>query len=98
LLRKGIAEGLAILGSQPESCANCSQGRAEANCVLVIRELLTDADWVLWGSLNGLLPTLAEAAPGEFLDAVEKAIASDALSISMSFFPRKVTASLAIII
>ncbi|TCD46871.1 hypothetical protein [Chlorobium sp. N1] len=74
VLRKGIAEGLAILGSQPESCDNCSQGTAEATCVLVARELLTDADWVLWGSLNGLLPTLAEAAPNEFLDAVEKAM------------------------
>lgn len=74
VLRKGIAEGLAILGSQQEACANCSQGQAEATCVLVIRELLTDADWVLWGSLNGLLPTLAEAAPGELLDVVEKAM------------------------
>jgi len=74
MLRKGIAEGLAILGSQPESCVNCSQGRAEATSVLVIRKLLTDATWVLWGSLNGLLPTLAEAAPAEFLDAVEKAM------------------------
>jgi hypothetical protein len=74
VLRNGIAEGLAILGSQVKACGNCSQGKAEATCVLVIRELLTDADWVLWGSLNGLLPTLAEAAPGEFLDAVEKAM------------------------
>lgn len=74
VLRKGIAEGLAILGSQPKACANCSQGKAEATCILVIRELLTDADWVLWGSLNALLPTLAEAAPDEFLDAVEKAM------------------------
>lgn len=74
VLRKGIAEGLAILGSQPEACGNCSQGKAEATSVLVVRELLTDSDWVLWGSLNGLLPTLAEAAPGEFLDAVEKAM------------------------
>lgn len=74
VLRKGIAEGLAILGSQPEACRNCSQGKTEATCVLVIRELLADADWMLWGSLNGLLPTLAEAAPGEFLDSVEKAM------------------------
>ncbi|MCV5473806.1 hypothetical protein OFN43_33660, partial [Escherichia coli] len=36
--------------------------------------ILTDANWVLWGSLNGLLPTLAEAAPAKFLDAVEKAM------------------------
>ena len=74
VLRKGIAEGLAILGSQPDAWGNCSQGKAEATCVLVMRELLTNADWVLWGSLNSLLPTLAEAAPGEFLDAVEKAM------------------------
>lgn len=75
-LRNGIAEGLAILGSLPEACVNCSQGKAEATCTLVIRELLTDADWVSWGSLNGLLPTLSEAAPVEFLDKVEKAISS----------------------
>ncbi len=73
-LRKGIAEGLAILGSEPDACANCSQGKAEETGVLVIRELLTDADWVLWGSLNSVLPTLAEAAPDEFLHAVEKAM------------------------
>ncbi|MCO1335939.1 hypothetical protein MO867_16520 [Microbulbifer sp. OS29] len=74
VLRKGIAEGLAILGSQQEACDNCSQGQAETTCILVIRNLLIDADWVLWGSLNGLLPTLAEAAPDEFLDVVEKAM------------------------
>lgn len=73
-LRKGISEGLAILGSQPDACGNCSRGKAEETCVLVLRELLTDADWVLWGSLNDLLPALAEAAPGEFLDAAEKAL------------------------
>ncbi len=71
VLRKGIAEGLAILGNQPDACSNCSQGEVEETCVLVICELLTDADWVLWGSLNDLLPALSEAAPGEFLGAVE---------------------------
>lgn len=74
LLRKGIAEGLAILGTQPAACGNCSQGKAEETCVLVIRELLTDADWVIWGSLIGLLPTLAEAAPDEFIATVERAM------------------------
>jgi len=73
-LRKGLSDGLAILGSHPDACTNCSQGKAETTCLLGLRELLTDADWVLWGSLNSLLPTLAEAAPGEFLDAVEKAL------------------------
>jgi hypothetical protein len=74
VLREGIAEGLAILGNHPEACNNCSQDKAETTCILVLRELLADADWVLWGSLNSLFPPLAEAAPGEFLDAVEKAL------------------------
>ena len=74
VLRKGISEGLAILGNQPAACSNCSQSKAEATCMLAIREILTAADWVLWGSLNSLLPTLAEVVPGEFLDAVEKAL------------------------
>jgi len=74
ILRKGIAQGLAILGSQPIACSNCSYGKAEAICVLIIREVFTAANWVIWGSLNSILHTLAEAAPGEFLDAVEKAL------------------------
>ena len=39
-----------------------------------VRQILCDADWVLWGSLDRLLPTLAEASPGEFLKAVENAL------------------------
>ncbi len=74
VLRQGIAEGLAILGAQPNACSNCSQGKVEATCGWVINQLLTDADHVLWGSLNELLPTLAEVDPDEFLDGVEKAM------------------------
>ncbi|MDH0348724.1 hypothetical protein [Aeromonas dhakensis] len=77
VLRKGIAEGLAILGSQPGSCGHCSQGKAEIISLQVIRELLTGADWVLWGSLDGLLPALSEAAPGEYLAAIEAAMRLD---------------------
>ena len=75
--RKGLAEGLALIGCKPEALSNCSQGKSEATVILAIREIFSDADWVLWGSLNDLLPILAEAAPDEFLKAVE-----DALSLS----------------
>ena len=74
VLRKGVAEGLAILGSTPDAFSKCSQGKVETTCLLVLREILSDADWILWGSLERLLPNLAEAAPGEFLDAVEKTL------------------------
>ncbi|MEY4439643.1 MAG: hypothetical protein RIQ36_1107 [Pseudomonadota bacterium] len=72
-LRSGIAEGLAILGNQPQACTNCSQGKADTTTLLVVRKVLSDADWKLWGSLNSLLPTLAEAAPDEFLELVGRA-------------------------
>ncbi|MYE99063.1 MAG: hypothetical protein F4234_02580, partial [Gammaproteobacteria bacterium] len=75
-LRKGIAEGLAILGTIPEACSNCSQGKAKTTCLSAVDEILTNADWILWGSLDGLLPALAEAAPRSFLDSVESALRS----------------------
>ncbi len=73
-LRIGLAEGLAIIGNRPSALIHCSQGKAESTGVLAIREIFTDSDWVLWGSLKSLLPVLAEAAPDEFLDAVENAL------------------------
>lgn len=72
-LRKGLAEGLALLGTAPDAATHCSRGKPEATCASVVRDVLTDADWVVWGSLNNLLPTLAEASPLVFLDAVERA-------------------------
>ncbi|WP_051038710.1 hypothetical protein [Chamaesiphon minutus] len=73
-MRKGLAEGLAILGSKHTALVNCSRGKAESTAIMSVREIFAAADWVLWGSLNSLLPLLAEAAPKEFLDAVEKAL------------------------
>lgn len=74
VLRQGITEGLAILANISNACSNCSQGRVEIICSEILRTILSDADWVLWGSLNSLLPTLAEVDPNQFLDAVGKAL------------------------
>ena len=76
-LRNGLAESLALLGSHPEALTSCTHRRAEGTAVLAVRNILADADWERWASLNDLLPLLAEAAPGEFLDAVEKALISE---------------------
>jgi len=73
-LRKGIAETLALLGTHADNLPNCSLGKADAVAATVVRDVLKNADWVLWGSLNDLLPLLAEAAPDEFLQAVENAL------------------------
>lgn len=76
-LRKGVAETLALLGSLPHALTSCTLGTAEVTAKLAVREILGGADSVLWCSLNHHLPLLAEAAPDEFLDAVERAIATE---------------------
>lgn len=85
LLRNGIAESLALLGSHPKALTSCSLGKAEATAVLAVREICADADWVQWASLNDVLPLLSEAAPGEFLDAIEKALRSDPCPFDKTF-------------
>lgn len=71
LIRRGIAETLALIGSRPKELSSCSEGKAEITSVLVVRSLLNEASWDRWASLDSIMPLLAEAAPDEFLDAVE---------------------------
>lgn len=76
-LRKGLAESLALLGSRPGNLTNSSQDKPDEIAVLAIRELFKQADWCLWGSLDDLLPLLAEASPDEFLRAVENSLSGE---------------------
>ncbi len=73
-LRKGLAESFALLGSYPQALNNCSTDKAENTAALAVREIFEEANWILWGSLNSVLPLLAEAAPSQFLNAVEEAL------------------------
>ncbi len=75
-LRKGLAESLALVGCRPDLLTKCSLNKAEETAIIALREILDEADWEIWGSLNDLLPLLAEASPNEFMDAVEKAVAA----------------------
>lgn len=76
-LRQGIAETLALLGSKPRALSSCSLQRPETTAALVVRKLLENADWKTWASLNSELPLLSEAAPDEFMNQVEAALARD---------------------
>lgn len=73
-LRKSIAEGLALIGNHPDNLKNCSPNCRDGIATLTIREIFENADWLLWGSINNVLPILAEAAPKEFLNIVEKSL------------------------
>ena len=77
-LRNGIADGLAILGCYPGSCVNCTRWQTERVAETVVREVLTDGDWIRWGSLDDQLPALSEAAPTVFLDVLEDTLRSSA--------------------
>jgi hypothetical protein len=70
-LRKGLADTLALLGSRPECLDKCSQRKAEDTAELVVCDILREANWIRWASVNDLLPLFAEAAPDELLAAVE---------------------------
>ena len=73
-LRQGLSETLALLGCRGEALTKCSTSKPETIATLVVREVLDNADWRTWASLDNLLPTFAEAAPSEFLRAVESAL------------------------
>lgn len=85
LLRTGMAECLALLGGHPNALRSCTSGRPEQAAVLAVREILADADWRLWASLDSLLPLLAEAAPNQFLDTVERHIQTDPSPVTALF-------------
>ena len=74
ILRQGIAEGVALLGSQSKKLTQCSLSNPQTTALLIVRELLNEAPWQQWASINSLLPDLAEAAPAEFLRQIEKAL------------------------
>jgi len=76
-LRQGMAETLALLGNHYSALVNCSSHKPIYIAQLSIREIFNQSDWRLWGSLTDVLPTLAEAAPDEFLCAVENALQTE---------------------
>jgi hypothetical protein len=75
-LRKGLVESLALIGNRADSLTRCTQGKANTIAVSLVHKLFEESDWIRWGSLNSMLPTLSEASPDEFLSAVENAISA----------------------
>lgn len=79
-LRNGLADTLALLGTDGDLTVGTAGESAAAMARSVVRQLLEKAgtDWRFWGSLSHLLPLLAEAAPDELLSAVETGVRGDA--------------------
>ncbi|WP_181771604.1 hypothetical protein [Amycolatopsis pittospori] len=97
-LRYGLARSAAMLASEGKTTladgVTCADHAAR-----FVRELLgrADEDAQLWRSLDDVLPLLAEAAPHEFLGAVDRALTSDPSLLRTAFDdidPRGLTAAL----
>jgi hypothetical protein len=71
-LRSGISETLALVGSHPGLLPTCSTGKATRTVDEIVRTALSSDDWRVWSTLNYFLPLLAEAAPEQFLGALER--------------------------
>jgi Helix-turn-helix domain len=77
-LRKGLAQGLALLGAfgEDQSFPDGSSARDRARRLISIlfENANKDQSGLLWCSLSNELPLLAEAAPDEFLTGLEDGI------------------------
>ncbi|MGA8474542.1 MAG: hypothetical protein WB681_05695 [Candidatus Cybelea sp.] len=72
-LRCGLLETLNVMAASPERAKN-SVPLLEERIRGFVRELLDEADAARWWSLRDVMPLLAEAAPEEFLEAVEGSV------------------------
>lgn len=73
-IRKGFSEGLALISTKKELLVNCTNNYGEYIANIVVKEIFDSSDWMLWASTQDIQPLMAEAAPNEFLDAVESAV------------------------
>ena len=73
-LRQGIMRALALMGAHADR-ATSVVSTEDIAARIVSKVFANGADWRLWATLDRDLPTLAEAAPEAFLDAVERGLA-----------------------
>lgn len=83
-LRASIAETVAVIATQAAGRELPGVGTGQDLADTIVYEVLeaanADRSGQLWSSLSGVLPTLAEASPLVFLDAVDAGLDSGGLS------------------
>jgi len=91
VLRRGLAQGAALLGASDRLQTVGGQTDAEHACRLVsdlLERAGADSTGKLWQSLSDVLPLLAEAAPDAFLDAVRRDSAGEQPLLGRMFADR----------
>lgn len=84
-LRKGISEGIAILGNNSELFINCSDNKISSSISFILRNIFKNKSWQVWGSLGELLPNIAEASPNEFLSQLEESLNNKSNAFQLMF-------------
>jgi hypothetical protein len=84
-LREGVAESIGLLGARGDHTPQGAPEGAGWRAAVLVRKLLDDASPKRWFSLAYLLPLLAEAAPDEFLSALETDLRKTPQSIASLF-------------
>lgn len=77
LIRRGVAETLAILSSNKEVMQNCLLGKVDSSIYNVIHNVFNKKDWKLWESLGRNHLYLAQASPTAYFRVFEEASSSD---------------------
>jgi hypothetical protein len=96
-LRQGVAQGIALLGASDFQLADSSAGTDHAASAVgeLLRRANDDSSTRIWRSLSQQLQLLAEAAPDEFLSAVETGLKGDSPPLLQMFEDHKVSLSAA---
>lgn len=84
-LREGITETIALLGTRGEHTPQGAPEGSSRRAAALVSELLEQASPKRWFSLAHNLPLLAEAAPDEFLSALESDFHQAAPAIATLF-------------
>jgi transcriptional regulator with XRE-family HTH domain len=84
-LREGMAETLALLGARPGQLAEGLRLTSPAD--EVVYKLVENANWIRWGSLSSLLPSIAEASPLILLNAIDQDLSTENPEIYKLFEP-----------
>lgn len=76
-IRKGVSEGLAIIGNVELSSNRCGVDYNQSTINSILVKLLRDSDWRLWISLESLFPLLCESSPTTFLKCMQEKMTQD---------------------
>lgn len=72
-LRQGVAEFLAIIGTETVDLPHCNKRAVDRFVSDIAQQVICASDWKVLASADGELPLLAEASPNLYLSLIERA-------------------------